>query len=366
MNIYFSENLKKLRIQRKLTQEKLADFFGVTFQTISKWERGESYPDITLLPKIATFFNISIDDLLGVNQAKNEETISNFIYEYDNYYNDSDKKHTSILEMIEKYPNDFRIQLRYLGDLMFKNNGIDYKENLKKIQTIYNNIQENCTVDTIRICSKRYMAAYYNTLSHYSDSGITFADAEKIIREMPYMRDGQEFLFSYLYPHDSEDWVEYIQEAIEEEISLLYHGLCHYCLFPNSYDFSKEFVLDITEKVIAFLNYIYDDKNYGRMWRSIVYDYGHLGHMYFEIGNTEKAIQNLKISAELAKKFDNMPRVTVMHSKLFDGRKFDKETLGSTYVASSRMKTLMTEKYPLSDEFKKSEDFQNILKILDK
>ncbi|MDE5995641.1 MAG: helix-turn-helix domain-containing protein, partial [Eubacterium sp.] len=86
MNIYFSENLKKLRQSKNLTQERLAEFLGVAFQTISKWERGESYPDITFLPKIASFFNTSIDDLLGVNKAKDDQEITNFIYEYDNYY----------------------------------------------------------------------------------------------------------------------------------------------------------------------------------------------------------------------------------------------------------------------------------------
>ncbi len=42
MNIYFSENFKKFRKERNLTQESLADFLGVTFQAISKWERGVS------------------------------------------------------------------------------------------------------------------------------------------------------------------------------------------------------------------------------------------------------------------------------------------------------------------------------------
>ena len=47
MNIYFGENLKNYRLKRNLTQEKLAEFLGVSFQTISKWENGVVFPDIT-------------------------------------------------------------------------------------------------------------------------------------------------------------------------------------------------------------------------------------------------------------------------------------------------------------------------------
>ena len=46
MTIYFGENLKKLRKSKGLTQEDLADFLGMSFQAISKWERNETYPDI--------------------------------------------------------------------------------------------------------------------------------------------------------------------------------------------------------------------------------------------------------------------------------------------------------------------------------
>lgn len=42
MNIYFSENIKKLRKERQLTQETLAEYLGVSFQAVSKWERGVS------------------------------------------------------------------------------------------------------------------------------------------------------------------------------------------------------------------------------------------------------------------------------------------------------------------------------------
>ena len=84
MTIFFGENLKRLRKEKELTQETLAEFLGVSFQTISKWERGETYPDITTLPIISRFFDISIDDLLGVNKLREENQINEYLKLYDN------------------------------------------------------------------------------------------------------------------------------------------------------------------------------------------------------------------------------------------------------------------------------------------
>ena len=51
--LYLPENLKKCRNLKNLTQEDVAEYLGITPQSVSKWERGESYPDITLLPALA-------------------------------------------------------------------------------------------------------------------------------------------------------------------------------------------------------------------------------------------------------------------------------------------------------------------------
>lgn len=364
MNLYFAENLKQLRNQKGLTQESLADFLGVSFQAVSKWERGENYPDIETLVNIAMFFEVNVDELLGVNRAENEEKILNIIEQCDNL-TDGKLKHKIITDAIARFPTDFRLQLRQMADLAFGENGKDYKQNHPKVKAIYDNIQKNCTVDTIRICSKRYLAAYYNTLSYYEDSGITHKDCEKIIEQMPHMRDGKEFLSSYLYGPNHPDSKNNIQEALEEELSLLQHGITHFIhgfIDDNIPLNSRIYVAEFTRNLLEMF---YDDGNYGVQWRHIIYLYGHLGHLYFQKGDIDKAVENLKKSAELAKHFDSMDRITIMHSKFFEGKEFDKHTLGSTYAASSHIKRLMTENYPLSGEFKQSPEFISIIQMLD-
>lgn len=82
MTIKISENLQMLRKERGLTQEQLAEIFGVTNQSISKWELGLSCPDITMLPKIAEFYSVTIDELVGY---KSLTSINNIYIELHSY-----------------------------------------------------------------------------------------------------------------------------------------------------------------------------------------------------------------------------------------------------------------------------------------
>ncbi len=75
--LYLSENLKKFRLLKNLTQEDVAEYLGITPQSISKWERAECYPDITFLPALANIFETSVDVLLGMDIIRNEQTVHN-------------------------------------------------------------------------------------------------------------------------------------------------------------------------------------------------------------------------------------------------------------------------------------------------
>lgn len=73
MNIDLSEKLKILRKEKNISQEKLAQYLQVSFQAVNKWENGQTYPDLSLLPDIARFFGITIDELLQVEQIDEEK-----------------------------------------------------------------------------------------------------------------------------------------------------------------------------------------------------------------------------------------------------------------------------------------------------
>ena len=69
-------NIKFYRTQKKMTQEELAELLGTTSKSISRWEQSLTYPDITLLPFIANIFEVTVDELLGVESIKQDEYVN--------------------------------------------------------------------------------------------------------------------------------------------------------------------------------------------------------------------------------------------------------------------------------------------------
>ena len=76
--------IKELREEKGYTQKELADLMQVSFQTISKWETGANYPDITHIPKLADIFGVSAGVLLGMEPLRKEEPIK---YDCEVYWN---------------------------------------------------------------------------------------------------------------------------------------------------------------------------------------------------------------------------------------------------------------------------------------
>ena len=81
MILYIGENVKRLRKIKNITQEKLAEHMHISTAAVSKWERNETLPDISMIIPLASYFGVSTDELLGLDAAKNEETINQYIDE---------------------------------------------------------------------------------------------------------------------------------------------------------------------------------------------------------------------------------------------------------------------------------------------
>ena len=80
------KQIKSLRQKRCITQEEMSQHFGVTPQAISKWERGVTTPDISLLPDISAYFGVTIDELFAISDDTRMARIQNMLW--DNRYFD--------------------------------------------------------------------------------------------------------------------------------------------------------------------------------------------------------------------------------------------------------------------------------------
>ena len=125
-----------LRKEKGITQEQLANFIGVSTAAVSKWESGISYPDITLLPIIATFFNITIDRLLNFKIELSDEEVMEIFKECEKLFTtgELEKGIEKSKGSISKYPHSYYLKFR-IGFLfsMYSWKAIDEEDGMKMI-----------------------------------------------------------------------------------------------------------------------------------------------------------------------------------------------------------------------------------------
>ena len=119
MKIEFDRKLKELRNAKDVTQEQLSAHLKISPQAVSKWERGEGYPDITLLPRIAAYFGITVDELLGTDRVRINEKITAWKNESSVYRSKGDLKSEVELwkNAYREYPQELEVMGEYLHSL---------------------------------------------------------------------------------------------------------------------------------------------------------------------------------------------------------------------------------------------------------
>ncbi|QVK19643.1 helix-turn-helix transcriptional regulator [Mycoplasmatota bacterium] len=80
VNLNLQDNLKKLRKEKKLSQEQLAEKLNISRQAISKWESGKAYPDIDNLISLKDIFKVSLDELVVNEKMDKEKSINQADY----------------------------------------------------------------------------------------------------------------------------------------------------------------------------------------------------------------------------------------------------------------------------------------------
>lgn len=133
MQLELGNNIRQLRRRDKKTQEALAEALGVTAQAVSRWESGGSYPDMNLIPSIAHFFRVSIDELFGYENDR-DRRVDTLAAEIDRMNDLNSGKDVCITECIAlarsallEFPGNEKLMLA-LASVLYKAGGVRYGE----------------------------------------------------------------------------------------------------------------------------------------------------------------------------------------------------------------------------------------------
>ena len=373
MKIYFGETVRRLRRGKSLTQEQLAARLNVSFQTISKWERDESYPDITMLPVLAGFFGVKTDDLLGVNQAENERRIGEIVDAYDNRRRPMEELLPQLKAAVGEFPLDYRLWVRYMECLLYCAHGLEGILAVEKeVREIYENIDQNCSNDRIRIWAKRVFLMHLHGLAQPLEPGGPLgnparqAECERILAEMPSFRTSREHIAT-MVTLPGEPHLRAVQEQIVKSLWLLVHALAHHdtCRAhpgeESTYAHAAEIIMARAFE-LRLCEELFPDGDYGEMTYLVIYTHGYLAFYRAISGDADAAFENLRRAVALACAFDAQPQMITHTSPLLAGLTYDKTRDDIGYA--SRLRDLFGERYPWPAAFRADPRFGEAMALL--
>lgn len=159
--IKLGEKIKSLRKQKNVSQEVFANYLGVSFQAVSKWENGNTMPDVTMIPAIASFFGVSTDELFDFNLfeiEKQVEAICDEAYKY--RFTDAEKSERILRDGLRRFPGNDII----LNNLLYT---LDYQTRADEIINLCKTLIEATNDDSVKYDACRILATCYKENGQY-------------------------------------------------------------------------------------------------------------------------------------------------------------------------------------------------------
>ena len=153
--IRLGEKIKSLRKQKNISQEIFANYLGVSFQAVSKWENGNTLPDVAMIPAIASFCGVSIDELFDFNLFETEKQVDAICHESWKYREDDPAKAERILrDGLQRFPGNDII----LNNLLYT---LDYQTRADEVITLCKSLIESTKDDSVKYDACRILASCY-------------------------------------------------------------------------------------------------------------------------------------------------------------------------------------------------------------
>lgn len=303
MNNKIGENIYKLRKQRNYTQQHLSEIIGVSTAAISKWETGSAYPDIELLPKIASIFDVSIDYFFDylVNSSDNSTIIidkASHLCETRQY----SEAISMLSEVLLRYPNNVTLKFKRAEIMIYS--GVTQILDSEKIRIL---TKANCELkEVINSSESRQMIdeSYYLLGMSY----INLKDFDKALesinqfRQSNHINSGIALLQLYLENGD-------INNAKRQFELNVFFSIVH--IHINTLWIDQVFHDDLEKSILFYEMAIgaikaYSGNNSCRFDVIISEFYERAASAYIKINNCDKAIDSLKLAVEYAFSYDNL------------------------------------------------------------
>ena len=322
--------IKKYRHQRDLTQEQLSEYLNVSVSAVSQWESGKTVPDVSTLLSLASFFDITLDELFDRTSNDKAKAIEEYYKLNSEYANRGEvlKQLSLWREATQKYPGDFQC-LSSLAHALFSTMYIGMDKNIvesnaKECIAICERILRDCTDNDIRnsaIQSLVYLFSYQEGIWSSEKNTVSFESASWTSEEKAVeyaMMAGSH----YVCREDLLEHAYFTEESKGKRLHTKHSNILYYLdqLTMNMYYGEYEDENDKIDACKAALNLwetlIYDN-NYLFYHCRIVSIYILLAKSYAKLEKRENTIDSLRKALYHAKCYDNLPKCEQHFTSIF-------------------------------------------------